>query len=48
MPSPIGDVLAELRACFDSLGVRWYLFGAQAAIHHGVARLAADVDVTPG
>ena len=46
MPSPIGDVLAELRACFDSLGVRWYLFGAQAAIYHGVVRLTADVDVT--
>lgn len=29
-----------------TLGVRWYLFGAQAAILHGVARLTADVDVT--
>ena len=28
------------------LGVRWFLFGAQAAILHGVARLTADVDVT--
>lgn len=46
MPSPIGEVLAALRACFDSLGVRWYLFGAQASIYHGVARLTADVDVT--
>ena len=46
MPSPIGEVLAALGACFDALGVRWYLFGAQAAIHHGVARLTADVDVT--
>jgi hypothetical protein len=26
--------------------VRWYLFGAQAAILHGVTRLTADVDVT--
>ncbi len=26
--------------------MRWYLFGAQAAILHGVARLSADVDVT--
>ena len=39
MPSPIGEVLAALVACFDSLGVRWYLFGAQAAIYHGVVRL---------
>lgn len=46
MPSPIAEVLAALAACFHSLGVRWYLFGAQAAIHHGVARLTADVDVT--
>jgi hypothetical protein len=26
--------------------VRWYLFGAQAAIVWGSARLSADVDVT--
>ncbi|MXY17385.1 MAG: hypothetical protein F4Y57_10435 [Acidobacteria bacterium] len=39
-------MLAALAASFDSLGVRWYLFGAQAAILHGVARLTADVDVT--
>ena len=26
--------------------MRWFLFGAQAAILHGVARLTADVDVT--
>ena len=46
MPSPIAEVLAALAACFHSLDVRWYLFGAQAAIYHGVARLTADVDVT--
>ena len=46
MSSQIGEVLAALGICFDSLGVRWYLFGAQAAIFHGVARLTADVDVT--
>ncbi len=46
MPPSIGEVLAALGACFDSLGIRWYLFGAQAAIYHGVARLTADVDVT--
>ena len=46
MSSPIGEVLAALGTCFDTLGVRWYLFGAQAAIFHGVARLTADVDVT--
>ena len=46
MSSHIGEVLAALGTCFGSLGVRWYLFGAQAAIFHGVARLTADVDVT--
>ena len=46
MSSHIGEVLAALGTCFDSLDVRWYLFGAQAAIFHGVARLTADVDVT--
>lgn len=30
----------------SALGLRWYLFGAQAAIIHGSARLSADVDVT--
>jgi hypothetical protein len=28
------------------MGLRWYLFGAQAAIIYGAARLTADVDVT--
>jgi len=45
-PSPVAELLAALSECFSSLGVRWYLFGAQAAIFHGVARLTADVDVT--
>lgn len=30
----------------DALEVRWYVFGAQAAIVHGAERLTADVDVT--
>ncbi|MGH7279468.1 MAG: nucleotidyl transferase AbiEii/AbiGii toxin family protein [Candidatus Rokuibacteriota bacterium] len=29
-----------------ALGVRWFLFGAQAAILYGVARLSADIDIT--
>jgi hypothetical protein len=44
--SPIVELLAELRQALARLGVRWYLFGAQAAILHGVDRLTADVDVT--
>jgi hypothetical protein len=43
---PVAELLAELQRLFARLGVRWFLFGAQAAILHGVARLSADVDVT--
>jgi len=43
---PIADLLAQLARAFARQGVRWFLFGAQAAILHGAARLTADVDVT--
>lgn len=46
MRSPVADLLADLVRAFDALGIAWYLFGAQAAIVYGVARLTADVDVT--
>src|SRR5262249_25154302 len=44
--SPIVEALAGLERAFARLGVRWFLFGAQAAILYGVARLSADIDVT--
>ncbi len=44
--SPVADLLADLVRAFDVLAIPWYLFGAQAAIVYGVARLTADVDVT--
>jgi len=44
--SQVADLLADLGRAFDALGISWYLFGAQAAIVYGVARLTADVDVT--
>jgi hypothetical protein len=44
--SPLAEVLADLGRAFDAIGVGWYLFGAQAAILYGAARLSADVDVT--
>lgn len=44
--SPVASLLAELGSALDALGLPWYLFGAQAAIVYGVARLTADVDVT--
>ena len=46
VPSPVANLLADLGRAFDARGFRWYLFGAQAAIVYGVARLTADVDVT--
>jgi hypothetical protein len=46
MRSPAADLLADLAAGLSELDVEWYLFGARAAILHGVARLTADVDVT--
>ena len=44
--SPLVELLADLDRALAALGLRWYLFGAQAAILHGVARLTADVDIT--
>ena len=46
MRSHVVELLADASAAFDNAGVRWYLFGAQAALLHGAARLTADVDVT--
>ena len=45
MRSPVADLLADLAAALRSVDIDWYLFGAQAAILHGAARLTADVDV---
>ncbi len=46
MRSPVADLLADLDAALTAVHVEWFLFGAQAAILYGVARLTADVDVT--
>ena len=46
MLSPIVELLAALRDALEPITPRWYLFGAQAALLHGAARLTADVDVT--
>lgn len=49
MPQPrsaVAELLDGLREAFGELPVRWYLFGAQAALLYGAARLTADVDVT--
>lgn len=46
MRSPLAEALAGLGRAFSRLRIRWYLFGAQAALLYGAARLTADVDVT--
>jgi hypothetical protein len=46
MRSVVAELLADLSAALEGAHVEWYLFGAQAAILHGAARLTADVDVT--
>jgi uncharacterized nucleotidyltransferase DUF6036 len=44
--SAVADVLRSLHEAVRSIGARWYLFGAQAALVHGSSRLTADVDAT--
>ena len=44
--APLAELLADLARALGGLDLRWYLFGAQAAILHGATRLTADVDVT--
>lgn len=46
MKSAAARALADAAGALDRLGVRWYLFGAQAAIFYGHARSTADVDLT--
>ena len=46
MTSPLAELFGDLKAVFEITKSRWYLFGAQAAIIHGAARLTADVDIT--
>jgi hypothetical protein len=44
--SPFAAVLADLKHGLAALRVDWYVFGAQAALIYGAARITADVDVT--
>ena len=45
-PSAVTEVLRALAAVLGGLGVRWYVFGAQAVVIWGRPRLTGDVDVT--
>jgi hypothetical protein len=42
----LADTLRELEAAFRTVGVRWYVFGAQAVAVHGAPRATQDLDVT--
>jgi hypothetical protein len=44
--SAVAEVLHDVSSAFQAIDARWYLFGAQAAIVYGAARLTADVDVS--
>ncbi|MBN1945307.1 MAG: hypothetical protein JW797_06490 [Bradymonadales bacterium] len=44
--SPFALVLADLAQVLERSGVSWYLFGGQAALIYGSARLTGDVDIT--
>lgn len=45
VPPSAVELLAAVAPVLNRWG-RWYVFGAQAVIAHGVPRLSADVDVT--
>ena len=46
MASFLTELFNNLGAVFNRTSAQWYVFGAQAAIVHGAARLTADVDIT--
>lgn len=46
MSSAVADTLRDLSRALDGIGDGWYLFGAQAALLRGSARMTHDVDVT--
>jgi Nucleotidyltransferase of unknown function (DUF6036) len=44
--TPSAELLADLSRLLARERLRWYVFGARAAIYHGEARTTNDVDVT--
>ncbi len=45
-PQSVAAFLGACAGALGDLGVRWYLFGAQAAFFYGASRLTVDVDIT--
>lgn len=47
MPPPlVAEHLRRIAAALRPLGIRWYVFGAQAVIAAGAVRQTADLDIT--
>lgn len=46
MPSADLEIYDALDHALSRLGVRWFVFGAQAAILYGATRFTEDIDVT--
>ncbi len=46
MAPSLAEVLGALETALAEQGLRWYLFGAQAVLLHGRARMTEDIDVT--
>jgi len=46
LSASVPDLLADLAAVLRALHLRWYVFGAQAAVLWGRPRFTGDVDVT--
>lgn len=42
----VGEAAAALVEVLNREGIRWYVFGAQAVMMHGIARTTQDIDVT--
>jgi hypothetical protein len=42
----IAEILGTIAKALKSIGVRWYVFGAQAVVAAGYVRQTADIDIT--
>lgn len=45
-PPSVAEHLRRISSALQDLGVRWYVFGAQAVIAAGAVRTTADIDIT--
>lgn len=43
---PVAEYLQAIATALEPLGIKWYVFGAQAVIAAGAVRVTADIDIT--